>query len=511
MARKKTVPAEEPVHVPEEASEAAAPQENAREPIPEEGMTPCMADSPPAAAAPEAEPHGADYPHDPDTAMPPEEALLDADPQNASRSLSEAPGSVESTAPSDPLETPAAEPLPPENTAESREWPPAESETWPEWCDWEHGTSVPGVGLGNPFPAPHQEVLSVDLSTPAEMPQLPPESPEDPLEDGPLGDAKLAVPAQEQEEPLVLPEEIAREELPQKTDRQKFFELKFNRLDRDLTPEERQEWNSIYASYRGHSAITGTIIGIDPFHVDVWNRETETTERQTMFCAIVIPYRVRIVIPSTEMWDRGWERPDFVLQNMVGSTISFIITKVDRESGFAIASRRLALRASRYFFSHRPQLHAIGARVKCRVMAVGPRRSLIECYGHDLNLTQRELRYTAIPDLRTEYHPGQELECIVKLYDPEADRLEISVKETESNPYDGAEIRHPVGSRRLGVIAGKYGGGVFCNLPDGTVCMCNYSYQHEDSDFLIGDTVILVIQRFDEEKKEMYGKILSKW
>ena len=43
------------------------------------------------------------------------------------------------------------------------------------------------------------------------------------------------------------------------------------------------------------------------------------------------------------------------------------------------------------------------------------------------------------------------------------------------------------------MIAGKYGGGVFCNLPDGTVCMCNYSYQHEDSDFLVGDTVILMV------------------
>ncbi len=70
--------------------------------------------------------------------------------------------------------------------------------------------------------------------------------------------------------------------------------------------------------------------------------------------------------------------------------------------------------------------------------------------------------------------------------------------------------RHPIGSRRQAMIAGKYGG-VFCNLPDGTVCMCNYSYQHEDSDFLVGDTVILVVQRYAEEKKQMYGKILSKW
>ena len=38
----------------------------------------------------------------------------------------------------------------------------------------------------------------------------------------------------------------------------------------------------------------------------------------------------------------------------------------------------------------------------------------------------------------------------------------------------------------------------------------NYSYQHEDSDFLIGDSVMLVVQRYDAEKRQMYGKILSK-
>ena len=100
---------------------------------------------------------------------------------------------------------------------------------------------------------------------------------------------------------------------------------------------------------------------------------------------------------------------------------------------------------------------------------------------------------------------------MVTSYDPGTDELEISVKALESNPFIGADQRHPVGSRRLAVIAGKYGGGVFCNLPDGTVCMCNYSYQHEDSDFLVGDHVMLIVQRFDHEKLQMYGKILTKW
>lgn len=360
------------------------------------------------------------------------------------------------------------------------------------------------------------EVFSVDISETAPAPAGG-ETPEDLdrlLEDpagsgpvvpptAPLAPAESALPGNA----LAPPAPPARE----KSDRQKFFELKFNQLDRDLTPEERQEWNSIYASYRGRSALTGTIIGVDPFSVQVRSPETGMMEKQTMYCAIVVPYRVRIVIPSSEMWEKDKGRPDFVLQNMVGAKIDFIIIKVDREAGFAIGSRRLADRSQRYFFAHRPNLNAVGTQIKCRMLSVGPRRCLVDCYGHDIGLTQRELRYTAIPDLRTEYHPGQELDCIVKLYDPDTDRLEISVKETESNPFDGAEQRHPVGARRLAMIAGKYGGGVFCNLTDGTVCMCNYSYQHEDSDFLVGDNVMLIVQRFDAEKQQMYGKILTKW
>ena len=296
---------------------------------------------------------------------------------------------------------------------------------------------------------------------------------------------------------------------PPMTDRQSFFALDFHELDRGLSQEERQAWNSIYASFRGHSALSGTVIGADPHSMNVRNKETGQVERRTMYCVVVLVYRVPVYIPATEMWT-GEARPDYVLQNMMGASIDFIITKVDREGGYAIASRRQAARAQRYFFAHRPDLCAEGSRVKCRLLAVGPRRCLAECYGHDVDLTQRDLSYTAIADLRAEYHPGDELDCIVKGYDAAQRNLLISVKETEANPFEGAEQRHPVGSRRYAVIAGKYGGGVFCNLPDGTVCMCNYSYQHEDSEFQSGDHVTLVVQRFERDKRQMYGKILSK-
>ena len=342
------------------------------------------------------------------------------------------------------------------------------------------------------------EIVDVALP-PAETPETPPE---EMLPDAPPAEESLP-PEPETEHPPA--------PVPEKSDRRAFFDLNFNELDRGLTAEERQEWNSIYASYRGRSALTGKIIGVDPLSISVRNRQTGDVERQTMYCAVVVPYRVRIVIPASEMWEDGQERPDFVLRNMVGAAIDFIIIKVDRECDFAVASRRMAARSQRYYFTHRPALHREGARARCRVLSVGPRRCLVECYGHDINLTQRELRYTAIPDLRNAYHPGEELDCIVKSYDAATEALWISVKETESNPFEGAELRHPVGSRRLAIIAGKYGGGVFCNLPDGTVCMCSYSYQHEDSDFRVGDTVILLVLQYEVEKRQMYGKILSKW
>ena len=300
-------------------------------------------------------------------------------------------------------------------------------------------------------------------------------------------------------------------ETTQGNDRRSFYDLDFNALDRGLSPEQRQEWNSIYASYRGRSVLTGAIAGVDRHSVRVRDRRTGEMVRQDMYCATVIPFRVRILIPSTEMWMQGEERPDYVLRNMSGAVIDFVVTHVDREAGFAIASRRMALRARRYYFSTQPSMYRAGARVKCHVLAVGPRRCLVECGGYDIDLTQREMRYTAIPDLREQYHRGDALDCIVKEYDRESGKLVISVKETNPNPFDGAELRHPEGSRRQAEIAGKYAGGVFCNLPDGVVVMCSYSFHYDDASFAIGDKVIVMIQRYDFNKKQIYGKIVAKW
>ena len=88
---------------------------------------------------------------------------------------------------------------------------------------------------------------------------------------------------------------------PEMSDREKFFHLDFHKLDRNLSEEERREWNAIYASYRGGSPLSGTVIGVDMFSLNVRSRRTGEVRKREMSCAIVVPYRVRILIPETEM------------------------------------------------------------------------------------------------------------------------------------------------------------------------------------------------------------------
>lgn len=287
--------------------------------------------------------------------------------------------------------------------------------------------------------------------------------------------------------------------------------LDLNELDRDLTEEEREEWNAIYASYRSKSLLTGRIMGIDTHSFTVRNRETGQIERRRMQCAVIISYRVKVLVPETEVWMPGQERPPYVLRNMTGAEIDYTIMDVDREGGVAIGSRRMAMLARRHFFDTARNGHELGEKLTCRVLSVGPKRCLVECGGRDMSLSQKDLTYTATPDLRERYHPGQELDCILKEYNRQSGQMWVSVKETMANPFFGAIKRHPIGSRRQAVISGKYGGGVFCTLPDETVCLCLYSTRHSDSDFHVGDTVILAIKQFDYERHLIYGRILSKW
>jgi ribosomal protein S1 len=279
----------------------------------------------------------------------------------------------------------------------------------------------------------------------------------------------------------------------------KLDDLNLNELDKNLSETERQEWNSIYASLRAGSLLTGKIVGTDM-----------VSASHPVNCLVVITYRVKVLIPETEIWhDEKETRPLYVLRAMAGAMIDYVITDVDRKGECAVASRRLALGIRRRALAK--QGVKSGNRLPCRVLAVGQNQLLAEVGGYDIKLTQRDLSYAMLPDLREIYRPGNELVSVVKEVDLTAGLLSVSVKEAEPHPFDGAEKRHPVGCRRASKITGKYSGGVFCRLDRNLDCMCIYSQNQQDADFEIGCEVILIVTKYDILRKRIYGKIVAKW
>lgn len=100
----------------------------------------------------------------------------------------------------------------------------------------------------------------------------------------------------------------------------------------------------------------------------------------------------------------------------------------------------------------------IGRKISVNILAVGSAHLLATYGGYDMTLSQRDLSYGMINDLKEKYRPGQKYTAVYKGFYEENDILNISIKEAKPHPFDGVEIRHPLNSRRVSKILFPYTG-----------------------------------------------------
>ena len=288
-----------------------------------------------------------------------------------------------------------------------------------------------------------------------------------------------------------------------------FKDLNLAEMDKNLSEPERDEWQAIYASYRSASVVTGEVVGVDLHDFMLVPKGKKKPVPTTVRCLIVIKYRVKIIIPENEVFTRELDTGYHVLHSMCGAKISYVVTRIDREAGFAIASRKLAMEKIQRANARRRFKE--GQVVDVDVVSVGKGVCTISYRGYDSMLPQRDVSYGAVPDLRETLHPGETKKAVIKEFDRENQILRLSMKEALPHPFDGVETRHPIGATRIATIVGKYAGGVFCRLYDGaTDILCSYEAMQYDGDFKIGDSVEIIIRKYNTERKLVYGKILRK-
>lgn len=288
-----------------------------------------------------------------------------------------------------------------------------------------------------------------------------------------------------------------------------FKDLNLAEMDKDLTLPEKEEWQAIYASYRSGSVVSGGVAGVDLHEFKIVPEGKKKAVTQTVRCLIVIKYRVKIIIPETEVFLEEFDAGYHILHSMCGADVNYVITYIDREAGFAVASRKLALEKMQRAASRRRIQE--GQVVDVNVISVGKGVCTVNYAGYDVMLTQRDVSYSIVPDLRGTLRPGEVRKAVVKEFNREEKALKLSIKETTPHPFDGIETRHPLKATRIATIVGKYGGGVFCRLYDNiTDVLCSYESMQYDGDYKVGDTVEVIISRYNFEKKLVYGKILRK-
>ena len=148
-----------------------------------------------------------------------------------------------------------------------------------------------------------------------------------------------------------------------------FKDLNLAEMDKNLTEPEKEEWQAIYASYRSGSIISGGVAGVDLHEFNLVPKGKRKAIPQTVRCLIVIKYRVKIIIPEHEVFVENLDSGYHILHSMCGANVDYVITYIDREAGFAVASRKLALEKTRAMTSRR-QLQE-GQLIDVNVISVG--------------------------------------------------------------------------------------------------------------------------------------------
>lgn len=190
----------------------------------------------------------------PDVPDPAENEVSEEPPKKKRTSRKKTEKAVDAPAPGDALEEDGEPPVP--EDAPLEDGPLGEGLTEADQLDPEPEAAADGIVV--------MGLAEQDVSGESDMPTEEPEPGEAAVPALPQPDA----PEPERTRPAAPRARPTRSA----NNHSRLLSLDLNKLDRDLTEPERQEWNNIYASFRSKSVLTGKIIGIEAHAFNVQNR-----------------------------------------------------------------------------------------------------------------------------------------------------------------------------------------------------------------------------------------------
>jgi len=161
---------------------------------------------------------------------------------------------------------------------------------------------------------------------------------------------------------------------------------------------------------------------------------------------------------------------------LMGEVQPFAVLKLDRSRGNIVVSRRAILEESRA--EQRAEIVSDMAEGDVRkgiVKNITDYGAFVDLGGIDGLLHVTDMSYKRINHPSQVVEVGQEVEVQIIKINPETQRISLGMKQLGSDPWDGIDVRYPVGARLKGVVTNITDYGAFVELEDGVEGLIHFS------------------------------------
>src|SRR5215468_8052159 len=161
-------------------------------------------------------------------------------------------------------------------------------------------------------------------------------------------------------------------------------------------------------------------------------------------------------------------RPVRDITPLLGSQQPFQILKMDRSRGNIVVSRRAVLEESRA--EQRSELVASlkeGQILNGVVKNITDYGAFVDLGGVDGLLHVTDIAWRRINHPSEALHIGQNVKVQVIRFNPETQRISLGMKQLESDPWEGVELKYPAGAKFRGRVTNITDYGAFVELEPG--------------------------------------------
>lgn len=224
--------------------------------------------------------------------------------------------------------------------------------------------------------------------------------------------------------------------------------------------------------------------------------------------------RIRGFVPASQVAQlhgrTAAEERQQALQRMVGQTIPLKVIEVDRDRNRLVLSERLATQEWRKAQKHRllTELQP-GDILTGRVNQLTNFGAFIDLGGADGLAHISELSWQRVNHPREVLSPGQEVRVMVVEVDAERERIGLSIRRLQSNPWETIDQRYSLGQLVTGPVTNVTPFGAFVQIEEAVEGLIhaselNVDPQAQPRDLLQpGQTVTAKIISLDKQRQRM--------